>query len=329
MQHTQGRTPALAFDTGGLMVPNVPDNMDRPGEAVARADVFLRAMAKGGYTALNIGAHELALGVDDLRRLAAAHHMPLLSANLTDKSGKPAFQRLLVKQAGPLKIGVFGLITAQPADVLNTVDKQQLRIEPPNPAATAAVRELRAQGCDVVVVLSQLSRTEVDALMTHVKGIDLVLGSSGMDMTNQLVSIGDGFFTDTYVKGKYAGVITIAARGKGRLYAADMKAAQNAQRADLAAQVQSLQTQLELAADPKAATKMSKEAREVLEHQVAALRARMQRVTMELEAGAQAPPNANTVTLEMAAMAQELPDDAEVLKWVDKLKLSYPHVPGH
>ena len=35
------------------------------------------------------------------------------------------------------------------------------------------------------------------------------------------------------------------------------------------------------------------------------------------------------VTLEMAAMAQELPDDAEVLKWVDKLKLSYPHVPGH
>lgn len=329
MQQKQGRPNALAFDAGGLMVPNVPDTMDRPGEAVARADVFLRAMARGGYTGLNVGAHELALGLADLRRLAAAHRIPLLSANLVDASGKPAFQRLLVKQAGPMKIGVFGLVTSQPSDILNTVEKQGLRLEPAIPTAAAAVKELRAQGCDVVILLSQLSRLELESLTTQVKGIDLVLGSSGMEMSTQLVTMGDGLFADPFTKGKYMGLVTIAARGKGPLYPADMKAAQNAQRAALASQVQALQSQIEMSNRPGGTPSLSKEAREVLDHQLAALRARMQRVTMELDAGTKMPRNANTVALEMAAMAQELPDDAEVMKWIDTLKLKYPHVAGH
>jgi 2',3'-cyclic-nucleotide 2'-phosphodiesterase (5'-nucleotidase family) len=328
-QATAGHPNALAFDVGGLMVPNVPDTMDRPGEAVARADVFLRAMARGGYAGLNVGAHELALGLADLRRLAAANRIPLLSANLYDKGGKPAFQRLLVRQVGPLKVGVFGLISASPLDILGTVDKQGLRIEPPIAVASLAVKELRAQGCDLVIVLSQLSRLEVDGLMAQVKGIDLVLGSTQMDMTTQLLGAGDGFFADTFTKGKYMGLMTISARGKGKLYAANMKAALNAQRSELAAQIQSMQVQIEQSGNPSAPVKLSKEAREVIDHQLAALRARMQRVTMEIEAGGSAPAKANTVDLQMAALGQEMPDDAEVLKWVDKLKTKYPHVAGH
>ena len=329
MQQTQGHPNALAFDTGALMVPNVPDTMDRPGEAVARAEVFLRAMARGGYAGLNVGAQELALGVADLRRLAAASHIPLLSANLYDKTGKPAFQRLLVKQAGPLKVGVFGLTTTQPLDILNTVEKQGLQIEPPNVMAAAAVKELRAQGCDLVIVLSQLSRLEVDALTAQVKGIDLVLGSNNMDMTAQLLAAGEAFFVDTFTKGKYMGMLTVSVRGKGPLFAANMKAALNAQRSELAGQIQSLQVQIEQSGVPGAPLRLSKEAREVIDHQLAALRARMQRVTMEIEAGGSMPPNANTVELEMAALGQELPDDVEVLKWVDKLKTKFPHVAGH
>ena len=329
MEQTQGHPHALAFDVGGLMVPNVPDTMDRPGEAAARADVFLRAMARGGYTALNVGAHELALGVNDLKRLAAANKIPLLSANLYDKAGKPAFQRLLVKQAGPLKIGIFGLVTAQPADLLNTVANQGLVVESPNTVAATVVKELRDQGCDLVVVLSQLSRVEVDALTSQVKGIDLVLGSSQMDMTNQLLSTGEGFFVDTFTKGKYMGMLTIAARGKGHLYAANMKAALNAQRSELAGQIQALQMQIEQSNTPSGPVKLGKEARDVIDHQLAALRARMQRVAMEIESGGSAPAQANTVDLQMAALGQEMMDDPEVLKWVDKLKLKYPHVAGH
>lgn len=335
MQETQAHPNALAFDVGALMVPNVPDTTDRPGEALARADVFLRAMARGGYTGLNVGAQELALGLADLRRLAATHHIPLLSANLYDKSGKPAFQRLMVKQVGPMKVGVIGLITAAPLDILNTVDKQGLRIDPPNAAASMAVKELRAQGCDLVIVLSQLSRIEVDSLMSQVKGIDLVLGSTQMDMSTQLLQTGDAFFADSFTKGKYMGLLTISARshpgqpGGGKLYAANVKAALNAQRSELAGQIQSLQVQIEQSTLPNAPLKLSKEAREIIDHQLAALRARMQRVTMDIEAGGTAPKNANTVDLQMAAMGQEMADDAEVLKSLDKLKQKYPHVAGH
>ena len=55
----------------------------------------------------------------------------------------------------------------------------------------------------------------------------------------------------------------------------------------------------------------------------------MQRVAMEIESGGSAPAQANTVDLQMAALGQEMMDDPEVLKWVDKLKLKYPHVAGH
>ncbi len=329
MTETAGKPNALAFDVGGLMVPNVPNTQDRPGEALARAEVFLRAMARGGYAGLNVGAHELALGVPDLKRLAAANHIPLLSANLFETNGKPAFQRMLVKQAGPLKVGVFGLITAQPADPLNTVEHQGLRLEPPAVAAAAVVKELRAQGCDLIIVLSQLSRMEVDALMGQVKGIDVVLGSAAMDLTNQLLASGDGFFVDTFTKGKYMGLLTISARGKGPLYASNMRAALNAQRSELAAQIQSLQLQIEQAGNPSSPIKLTKEARDIIDHQLAALRARMQRVTLDLDTGAGMPADANTVDLQMAAIGQEMIDDPEVLKWVDKLKLKFPHVAGH
>ncbi len=327
-QQVRAHPNALAFDVGGMMVPNIPDTADRPGEAVARADVYLRAMARAGYAGLNVGAHELALGLTDLRRLAAANHIALLSANLYDQEGKPAFQRTFIKQLGPLKVGVFGLITAQPGDILNTMEKQSLRLETPNTAAAAVVKELRMQGCDVVIALSQLSRVEVDSLMAQVSGIDLVLGSGNMDLTNQLLADGDGFFADTFTKGKYMGLLTISARSKGRLYAANMRAALNAQRAELAAQVQSLQMQIEQSGNPSAPVKLSKEGREIIDHQLAALRARMQRVTLELDAGPNAPEKANTVELEMAPMSQELVDDPETLKWLDKLKVKYPKIPG-
>jgi 2',3'-cyclic-nucleotide 2'-phosphodiesterase (5'-nucleotidase family) len=329
MQQTQGRPNALAFDVGGLMVPNVPNTMDRPGEAVARADVFLRAMSRAGYAGLNVGAHELALGLADLRRLAATHHIPLLSANLYDMAGKPAFQRTFIKQVGPLKVGVFGLIAGQPMDVLNTLQKQGLRVESPNPVATTVVKELQQQGCQLIVVLSQMSRIEVDSLMTQVKGIDLVLGSVDMDLTNDLLGSGDAFFADTFTKGKYMGLVTISVRGSGHLYAANMTAALNTQRAELASQVQMLQAQIEQSTKPDSPLKLNKEARDIIDHQLAALRARMQRVTLDLDSGVAVPKGANTIAMEMVGMGQDMPDDPDALRWVDKLKLKYPKVAGH
>ncbi len=329
MQQTQGRPNTLAFDVGGLMVPNVPNTVDRPGEAVARADVFLRSMARAGYAGLNVGAHELALGLADLRRLAAAHHIPLLSANLYDSSGKSAFQRVLIKQVGPVKVGVFGLITGQPMDVVHTLSENALHVEAPNLVAGTVVKELREQGCQLIVVLSQLSRMEVDSLMSQVKGIDLVLGSVNMDLTTELLANGEGFFSDTFTKGKYMGLVTISVRGSGHLYAANMTAALNAQRAELATQVQSLQAQIDQAGDPHAPLKLTKETREIIDHQLAALRARMQRVTLDIDSGVTIPKDANTVELEMVGMGQDLPDDPDSLKWIDKLKVKYPKVAGH
>ena len=72
---------------------------ERPGEAEARADVFLAAMHRMGYVGLNVGIQDLALGLAPLRKLAKSHKIPLLSANLVDKAGQPAFQRWLDRKS--------------------------------------------------------------------------------------------------------------------------------------------------------------------------------------------------------------------------------------
>lgn len=328
-QATEGRKNTLILETGGLLVTAVPRQQEREGEALARADVFLHAMAKAGYAGLNVGAHELAFGLADLRRVAKARGIPLLSANIFDQKGQPAFTRKLVKQVGPLKIGVFGLISNQPPDFGHIVTEQGLQLQPATQTAQLLVQELRAEGCDVVILLSQLTRVEVDGLMGQVKGIDLVLGSNAMDLTQQLVTSGEGYFADTYTKGKYVGLITISARGKGRLFAQNEKGALTAQRQELAAQVQGLQGQLDAANDPQSPVKMSAEAREMVDHQIAALRARLQRVTLEIDSVGLPPPNANTVDLHLEPLLDELPNDPEVLKWIDKMKEKYPKIGGH
>lgn len=329
---TDGRRNTLLLDVGGLMVPAVPNLVDRKGEAVARADVFLRAMAKAGYAALNVGTHELALGLSDLRRLAKARGIPLLSANIYGVDGKPAFETKLIRQVGSLRIGLMGLVTDRPTDAADVVLGQGLQLRPPLQAGAETVQALKNEGCDMIIVLSQMTRTEVDALMAQNADIDLVLGSTNMDLTTQLVANGGGYFADTYNKGKYAGLLTIAVRAptgkRNRLYAANMRAALDAQRADVASQLQGLQSQLDESMRENSPVRMDAGVREIVGHQIAALRARLQRVTLELDESSTAPPESNAVDLEMAGMSQDLLDDPEVLKWIDKFKETYPKIPG-
>ena len=328
----EGRRNTLLLGTGGDLVPSIPDVIDRPGEALARADVFFRAMAKAQYAAMNVGAHELALGVGDLRRIAKARGVPLLSANIYGKDGQPAFERKLTVQVGMMRVGIVGLVTSSPPDGVTLQQAQGLEIRPPVQAGQQVIGELEREGCDMIIVLSQMSRQEIDALVNQAPGIDLVLGSQSMDLTNDLIATGNGYFADTYTKGKYMGLLTVgvrAATGRHtRLYARNMRAALDAQRLDLASQIQQQQVQLDQSLEPGSPIRMDKETREVVGHQLAALRARLQRVTLEIESVGDVPKDGNGVALEMIGMSQDVLDDPEVLKWIDKFKEKYPKIAG-
>lgn len=293
------------------MVANPQSPNERPGEALARAEVFLKAMVHMGTAALNVGEHELSLGLPDLHRLANKYKMPLLSANIyASKTKTPEFTRIWVKKFGQFKVGMFGLITSTPPDLSRLFVDQGLEVHDPQEEARAVVKELQAQNCDMIVVLSQMNKHEVGELLEKVPGIHLVLGTNTMELTMQLVAAGTGYFADAFTKGKYIGEVTVQMREKrDRYYAANMRASMETDRADAARQLQSLQIQIESADQKDSGLQLTKETRQIVEQQMVAVRARLQRLTMQLEGVVAAPPNASTLDFSMNAISAEILED--------------------
>jgi hypothetical protein len=114
---------------------------------------------------------------------ARARKLPLVCANLFEKkTKKPLVDPYLIKQVGRVKVGIFGLITNNGA---LGISKDSLTVEEPVAAAQRTIKEMKAKGATVVVLLSQLGRVESEDLVVAVEGIDaLIVGRNTPIITN-------------------------------------------------------------------------------------------------------------------------------------------------
>lgn len=164
----------------------------------------IEAMNRIGYDAMAVGNHEFNFGLGVLRRAEEQADFPFLSANsLRAGSDEPAFQPYTIFEAGPLKVGVLGLITPNVPGWEVPEHYAGLEFQPMDEAARRWVPNLRDQeGCDVVVVLAhtgfeaspetgELNGTEHENFvmrLTEVPGIDLLLtGHTHDDIPPHLV----------------------------------------------------------------------------------------------------------------------------------------------
>jgi cytochrome c1 len=100
-------------------------------------------------------------------------------------------------------VGVFGVLKPD-ADLGPARDS--LRVDAPLPAARRAVGELRAQGAQVVVALSQLGRAASESLGVQVPGIDLVVGGGGVPVTDKATASGGARVLNAGAQGWYVGL---------------------------------------------------------------------------------------------------------------------------
>ena len=143
------------------------------------------------YDAMAVGNHEFNFGLEVLRRAETQADFPFLSANTVDeRTGEPAFPPYLVMEAGPVRVGILGLITPNISGWEQPANYRGLRFEPMDEAARRWVPVLRnEENCDVVVVLAHTgfeadletgvsNHTEVENFgwrLSMVDGIDLLL----------------------------------------------------------------------------------------------------------------------------------------------------------
>jgi 2',3'-cyclic-nucleotide 2'-phosphodiesterase (5'-nucleotidase family) len=146
-----------------------PDSSDRKNAAWFLMD----AMKFIGTDAVGTGANDLRFGLSFLKANVQRTRLPMTSANLIEvATGRPALEPWIVRQVGAVQVGYFSLI--QPKSNLGP-SRDSLRVDDPATTARTTIEALRKKGATVVILLSQLGKTETEDLVVAIPGIDVVI----------------------------------------------------------------------------------------------------------------------------------------------------------
>ncbi len=169
VQRLRAQGPALLVDAGDALSVGLPKDGALDAAATQRAEQVMQAMGQMGYAALAVGEGELALGIAQLRKLAAAAKIPLLASNLRAANGKSAFEGGRVVDVAGVKVGLFAVV-----DGLE-LGRFGLRQTPALEAANRESAALRKQGARLVVALIHAPYTQSLSLAQAMKGVDYAI----------------------------------------------------------------------------------------------------------------------------------------------------------
>jgi hypothetical protein len=163
------RGGALLVDAGGLRYSAEPiQEAERP-QAEMKAELLEQAWRDLGAV--------VALGDEDLREGAA--RLAATKRVVANASGAPWIEPRALRDAGGVKVGVFGLV--DPAKTF-----PGLTVSDPVAAARREVDTLRSDGAQVIVALMHLGRAEARRVARAVPGLHVVVagdevGDGGVD----------------------------------------------------------------------------------------------------------------------------------------------------
>ena len=156
--------------------------------AISKGQYIVDIMKTVGYDAVAFGNHEFDYKIPRLRELMAQIHAPVVCANLVDmKTGKTLFAPYIIRGVGRHRVAFVGAVTpstmqsdrfafySDKGEVLYSLMPEQVYS-----LVQKAVDKARAEGADIVVVLSHLGEDKTDedvdshGLVAKTRGIDVV-----------------------------------------------------------------------------------------------------------------------------------------------------------
>lgn len=199
------------FFAGGLMDENT-QNMQFDQE---RTRINLKAIGLMRYDALALGDDEFNFGRAFLEENMRKINIPLLACNIAgeeEKNQEPAatlnmFKPYIVKQVGGLKFGIIGLTTPliqQKAPKLKLID--------PKLALMQAVKELKEQHANIIVLLSHLGERDDVRLITSVQDIDILVVGHSREKEEAYSKINNTLIVRPSWQGRRLGKITITVK---------------------------------------------------------------------------------------------------------------------
>ncbi|MBI1345743.1 hypothetical protein GC163_05585 [bacterium] len=178
-------------------------------------EAILGGLKQLGYSTIGTGESELRLSADYLVSQFAGEGIPLAgmltSANVTlfdaPDLGVPVPWRVI--QAGDMKVGVIALLGKSAADEVAPEGVENfITIQPAVDALRATLPVVQAEKPDVLLVMSNGSLDEAQALAKEFPELPLILAGGGPeDPGDQPKKIGNTLILETGHKGKYVGIL--------------------------------------------------------------------------------------------------------------------------
>jgi len=168
-----------------------------------KARLIFKSFDLMGYHAIGIGDDDLSLGKKFLLELSKMSNVPFLSSNLIDEdSGKPLFQRYLIREVNGLRTGIFSVLSPDVFLGLSDPRKKDLLFRDPVETAQEMVKELGPQ-TDLIILLSHLGYYKDVELARRISGIHIIVGGhTAVDLTTPPV-IQNTLIVQNSAKGMY------------------------------------------------------------------------------------------------------------------------------
>ena len=132
------------------------------------------AMNAVGYSFGTLGNHEFNNPLERLKSLIAKISFPVLCANAIEAAtGKPLVHESAFRVVGPLKIGIFGLLTREAGGY--QAGKEGVTVSEEAAAAQRMVKSLRPQA-GIVIAISHAGEMLDQKMAREVPGLDVIIG---------------------------------------------------------------------------------------------------------------------------------------------------------
>lgn len=170
-----------------------------------------RMHGKLKYDAWTPGERELFYGVDGMNKLAAAMGGDVVSANITDTSGKLIFKDRLVKTLGTLKVGITGVTAGTLFETVATATnagKGVYQFKDIYESLKPVVAELK-KTTNTVVVLAHVGPGDARRLAEEVPGVDVVVVGHNPGYLFNPDRVGESLIIRGGNRGQYAARLTL------------------------------------------------------------------------------------------------------------------------
>ena len=203
-----GKENVLYLDAGNTFYGSTIAETDK-GESIVK---ILNAL---NLDAVTLGNNDFNYGEKNIKSLEMRANFKILAANLKKQNGQDYVTPYIIKNIRGVKVGIFGLVSP---DIYNNENAflDTLTVDEPILAATKTVKELKSQGAEFIIALTNLGMNtdtnrewQSSAVAESVSGIDLIIDGNSKTPLEEKIMINDTVIVQTGENLKNIGVLKI------------------------------------------------------------------------------------------------------------------------